>query len=346
MLGGLSFLAAALYWPGTISPSETPRFALLALIPFLLRGFQVTAAHAAGLLFIAWAVASLFWTPAPLDAINALLVLFILGCCFCLGSQIENMRPVYIGAALGLSLSSVIAIAQWLGYHPLPKMTAISGLFVNGNFMAEAAALIVVALVAERIWWAVPMVLPALVLPLARGAMLACAVSLLLNFRHRREFWIVLAAVPLVAAAYIAAKGVDLSSVNDRFGIWQATLANVPMFGHGLGSFRFLFPSIDIRILASSSPEFTHNEFLFVAFELGVVGLALFLAFCLTLAGPLDTARLVLIALFVEMCLEFPTHLPTTGFVGLVAAGHAVRNRYVLRDFFVRGRRISGAGLA
>ncbi len=346
MLGGLSFLATALYWPGTISPSEAPRFALLALVPFLLCGFRFTAAHAVGLVFILWAALSFVWTPAPLDAINALLVFMVLGCCFCLGSQVENMRPLYIGAAFGLSISSSIAMVQWLGFKPLPAMTEISGLFVNGNFMAEAAALIIVALIAERVWWAVPMVLPALVLPFARGAMLACGISLLLHLRHRRELWFALAAVPLIVSVYVFAKGAAISSIDDRLGIWQATIANVSIFGHGLGSFRVIFPFIDVRTGASAMPEFPHNDFLFIAFELGVVGLILFAAFCATLAGPLDTSRLVLIALAVEMCLEYPTHLPTTGFIGLVAAGHAVRNRYVLRDLIVRGRRIGSAGMA
>ena len=350
MIGGLSFLATALYWPGTISPSETPRFALLALVPFLLRGFQITASHVAGLIFIAWAALSLAWTAAPLDGVNALLVIFVFACCFCLGSQIENMRSVYIGAALGLSLSSLVAIAQWLGYHVVPKVTVISGLFVNGNFMAEAAALVVVAIVAERIWWAVPMVLPAVVLPQARGALLAVAVlHCLLNFRHRRWFWFAVGAVPAIVLVYIATRGTDVSSIDDRlryFGRQRSGEQAVTTFGHGLGSFRSRFAVIDVRAAAAAMPEFAHNDFLNIAFELGVVGLAMFCAFCVTLAGPMDTARLVLIALFVEMCLEYPTHLPTTGFIGLVAAGHAVRNRYLLRDFLARRRGVRGAGLA
>jgi O-antigen ligase len=345
-VGVLAFFTSALYWPGTLSPVIAPRLALLALvIPWLLREQRLTAAHVAGLAFLAWAAVTMFWAASPLDGIGAMLTLFILAVCFCLGNQSANLRRVYIGAGLALWLSSAIAIAQYLGFRPLPSVTPISGLFVNGNFMAEAAALVIVAAVVERIWWLIPGLLPALVLSGSRGAMLACVLALAIHFRAHWRITLpvlALAAIGLVAHAYQFG---DSSSV-ERLQIWHSAINGVSLFGHGIGSFWSSFPSFDLRPTAFTHPEHAHNEFLNVAFELGLVGLVLLCGFCATLAGPLDTARLVLIALLVESIFEFPLHEPTTAFLGMVAAGHAVRNRYLLWDFVVGRRGIGAAWLA
>lgn len=345
-MGAVAFLATALYWPGVIAPVTTPRWALIALVvPWLLRECRLTAGHVAGIALFAWAAATILWDAAPLDGAGALLIALMLGCCFWLGSQIADLRPLYIGAACGLALSSVVAIIQYFGYAPFPVMTVISGLFVNGNLMAEAAALIAVAVVAERMWGLLPLVLPALVLPHARGALLACAVALAVHYRAElRRYWPTVAAVAVSIGALLFMNGGP--SGDERLLIWRSAASGVTIFGHGLGSFWIVFPAYDIRPVVTGLPEYAHNEWLNVAFELGVVGLLLFCVFCASLAGPLDTARLVLIALAVEAFFAFPLHEPTTGFLGMVVAGHAVRNRYLLRDIAGRGRGVGRAWLA
>jgi hypothetical protein len=348
-MGILAFLTSALYWPGVAGAATVPRWVVIAFVaPCLLNDHRLTAPHVAGGLFLAWAFLTLLWDPVPLDGFGAMLVMLMLACCFLSGYQAADLRPVYIGAGLGLTISSIIAVVQCFGFHPVGSWGLESGLFVNGAFMAEAAALILVAAVAERIWWLVPGLLPALLLPDARTAVLAAAAGIVVCFRRSKIAWLMVCAVPVGCGLYVAAKG--YGSIDERLAIWHSALDGTTLVGHGIGSFWSVYPSYDLRppvpIGLWSTPEFAHNEFLHFAFELGIVGLLLFCSLCATLAGPIDTARLVLIALFVESCFDYPLHLPVTGFLGMVAAGHAVRNRYLLWGRFGWRRDIGKAGLA
>lgn len=346
----LAFLTAALYCPGIAGAATSPRWALLAVAaPFLLRGKQeITAGHQALAVFLIWAALTMFWNPVPMDGVGGLFILGILACCFCLGAQTIDMRSVYIGASLGLSLSSIVSIIQFYGFAILPTITPVSGLYANGNFMGEAAALLLVAVIAERIWWLVLLLAPALFLSGGRGAMLAFAVAIVVHFRHRWRAMVVPVAVAAAAILIVTLdKGVG-AGLSERFLFWQSTMNGVGWFGHGIGSFWSVYPAFDLRISPLTMPEQAHNEFLTVAFELGLVGLAILGVFCLTLIGPLDTSRLVLIALLVESCFGFPVHASTatTGFLGMVVAGHAVRSRYLLRVFVMHRRIFGPAGLA
>ncbi len=96
---------------------------------------------------------------------------------FCIGSSLTSLRPVYIGMAAGLSLSSVAAIAQVYGWTGVDQFSVPGGLFINPNFMAECAVMVAVALVAERMWWWLPAVLPAALLSTSRGALVGGAIA-------------------------------------------------------------------------------------------------------------------------------------------------------------------------
>jgi hypothetical protein len=342
----LALLVAVAYWPGIAGAATTPRWAVLALmVPWLLHRQTINAVHVAGVAFIAWAALSLLWSASPQDGIGSLFILGLLAMCLWLGGEIHDLRPVYIWAGLGLCVSSAAAVLQAAGFHPVLTNTDAlpSGLFVNANFMAEAAALIVVALVAERVWWLIPGLLPALILPQSRTAMLACGVGLMVNYR--RHTW-VMGGVAVAAVAFMAWYAqTKWGSTSDRLMIWQSALNGVTLFGHGIGSFWTTFPQFDLRINPAAIPEYAHNELLHIAFELGIVGVVLACVFGLTLIGPLDTSRLVLIAVAVEACFEFPTKVPVTGFIAMVAAGAAGRSRYFLCSFLGNRRRTVPAWL-
>lgn len=330
----VGLVASAAYWPGVVNAAMAPRWALLAvLLPWLWASLSVLGQpspsggrrqHWTGLgSFSSWA----FWQWLLRTALQ------------------PSLRNLWIGAAAGLTVSSGIAIAEFLHYPPLREVYPWpAGLFVNGNYMAEAAALVVVALVVERLWWLIPSVLPALVLPQARGAILALAVALMLHFR---VYWRVMA--PIAALAFIGIcafsflKG-DASSV-ERWALWRSAAHGLTFWGHGTGSFWTAFHLYDVRINPATMPEAAHNEFLTIAFELGVVGVALMAGFFLSLTGPLDAPRLVVIALLVEASFAFPLHLPATAVLGMVAAGFSVRSRYVLRDYYSWRRGTDAPGL-
>jgi hypothetical protein len=340
----VGFLASSLYWPGIAGAASTPRWAFLfAAVPWMLLPRRMSTAHVAGALFIGWAILTIAWGAAPLDGVGALAELLLLAACFCLGNQIENLRPIIIGAALGLTVSSGFAVAQWWGFEPIRGGYA-SGLFSNGNYLAEAAALVIVGVIAERLWWVLPGLLPALLLPHARGAILAAVLGMIVAFRSRLEVVIALGGAVAIAGLW-SAFHLDPTTL-DRLDLWNTALRNVTFFGHGIGSFWAVYPDLDMRAVVTESPEFAHNEFLNIAFEIGIPGLVLALAFCATMAGPIDTSRLILIALAVESCFAFPLHLPTSAFLGAICAGHAVRTRYLLRLGALRGRRVVASRVA
>lgn len=357
-MGLLAFLVSALYWPGIAGAATTPRWALLfAVIPWLVIRPRWTAPHAVGAALLIWAAFSLQWSPELVDGIGAIFTLSLLALLFCVGWQLDDLRPVYWGAGLGIALSGPVAALQLNGYEVVRGLGA-AGLFVNPNFMGEAAALALVVFVASRHWAMVAAVAPPFVMSGSRGAVLALCAALCVHFwRQWRPFGAVIAlSLALLAfdshykGATVSQESLSLQSLSggtmpvsdpalsDREAIWRSTVNGLTVLGRGIGSFWGEYPRFEVRPDPPSRPEFPHNEWLHIAFELGLPGLLLFCVLCLTLAGPIDTSRLVLIALAVESCFGFPLHVPTTAFIGALAAGHAVRSRYVLRDFALYGR--------
>jgi hypothetical protein len=328
----LAGLASSIYLPGISGAATSPRWAILALIPWFLRGQRATIAHWVSAAFVLWAALTMAWNPAPLDGVGALFPLLIGAACFCLGDQLFEFRPIWIGAAIGIGFSSAAAIAQTFGFTGIEGLMPVHGLFVNANYMAEAAGLVLVAVLAERLWWCLPCVLPALLLGQGRGGIVAAAAPFILKYR-RQPLVLAGAAAALVLVIGYASfmKGQD--STTERLLIWQSALHGVNVFGHGIGSFWTQYPAFDLRINPPGNPETAHNELLTAAFETGIVGAALLTAFFAILAiGPLTTERMVLIATLVEACFAFPFHLPTTAFLGLVAAGGCVWSAYLVRD--------------
>ena len=89
-----------------------------------------------------------------------------------------------------------------------------------------------------------------------------------------------------------------------------------------------------------------HNDYLELVYELGAVGAVLGALFAWELWGPLNSARLVLIVFAVEACFAFPSHLPATLAIAALVAGHAVRDRVVVRRVATHRRNFGNPGLA
>lgn len=181
LLAAYCFLIGIAFWPGTAGAGIAPRWALVGVGVWLfVRPVQITAGHFVMVLLVGWGALSLTWSAFPLDGIDALARLIFLTGAFFVGSSLTSLRPVYLGFALALGVSSVIAIAQqFFGLNWFFQAVVPAGLFINKNTMAEIAVLVLVAVTAERMWWAVPLILPAALLPLSRGALVALAAGLI-----------------------------------------------------------------------------------------------------------------------------------------------------------------------
>jgi hypothetical protein len=326
----------------------SPKWAALScLAPALLlwrdRPFPFTRAHLFGGILILWAALSVAWSEAPLYSLNGLWQTVTLpAVCFCLGSQTPQLRPLFIGAGLGMVVSSAVSVGQLAGWVDWQTINIPSGLFLNKNFMAEAAALVLIWLVAERVWWLVLLVIPAIALTDARGALLALGMGLLLLFLRRPSLPVGGLLAGTVGLFVHAMLTHGPATMAERVDIWGDAADGITVIGNGIGS----FGAGAHKLQPDGIPLHAHNEALELVWDLGLVGLGLAVLFVRELFGPLNSTRLVLVAAAVEACFAFPLHLPVTLALAAVAAGHAVRDRAVVRDGTYRRRNFGNPGLA
>ena len=344
----LGFLVSAAYWPWLWSPAMVPKWmALSILAPGLLlyrqQPIPFTGAHLAGCGLILWAAISVLWSWVPLYSLGALWVAVILpSVAFCLGSQQQSLRPLFIGAGVGLGASSAVAIGQLAGWIDWPTINIPSGLFLNKNFMAEAAALVLIWLIAERVWWLAVIVTPCIALADARGALLALGTGLAL-YLWRKPSWL----IGGLLAADMVLFGMGMwthtsATTTERIAIWQDSLDSLGFIGTGIGSYGFMPHPLN----PDGYSMHTHNDLLELLYELGMIGAGLAALFIWELRGPLNSARLVLVVFAVEACFAFPSHLPATMALAALAAGYAVRDRALVRDFAHERRHFGHPGLA
>lgn len=328
---GMALMAA--FWPGISGAATTPRWIVAALLCgyfFVMKPAPGSAAGTIGAFLMVWLLASLFWSQGALDGVDAAFKLSLAGVAFVAGATMDDLRPLFAGAAIGLAISSGVAVAQTLGWHGIPSIDDTpAGLFVNRDRLAAAAALAVIGGVALRQWWTVPLLLPALVLGNSRGAWLAVALGLFV-LAKRSLFEFALFVLALVVAV-LSLRGVDIVdlAVSERIWIWRDTLSGVTFWGHGLGSFRETFPTyLDAfakswsMTTAPTRPEHPHNEFLWLLYEGGVPALGLagcFSASCWRACH--HSVRAVLATLFVLAQFAMPLHDPATLIVGALVAG-------------------------
>lgn len=312
-LGLLVSLAFVPGWTGATIP--TAWAALSIILGFTL--WIPARTSWAGILFLAYAVLSLWWCPYLDDGIMSLWQLLIIAGVFRLGTIIDDLRPIFKGLAIGLAISSTISIANDLGWWPGPFLhigSAPSGLLFNPVVAGETAALVIVALVSENLWAYVPGVVPLLILSQSRGALVALIIPLVCFITDRMWYAIVFGLGLLVLFLMLAFPSDDL-----RLAIWHGTFNDLTFFGHGSGAFANLYINTPTGIV---HPEYAHNEILDLVYTYGMGTIPLF---CLTtsLLFDLQHTRLwyVYVAFLTTCLYSFPLHVPTLSFIGALVAG-------------------------
>lgn len=324
----LGLLLTVCYVPGYTGASIPTQWVVLSIIlPLgLWRIGPMTLGHKLFCLVIAYAVLSLAWTHNDYAAIWGLWILFIWTLSYNWGTLLDNLRGLWQGLAIGLTVSTAIAFAQSLGYSPVETadVNKASGLFFNSSLFGVICGLIMVGLYSHRQWFLLPPVALGLILSGSRGGIVLLIIGLICHHYGRLA---ALAATILGALTFIFY--LDPAD-SQRLQIWGVVLPTLSFFGHGIGSFSDLYFVSHAKMILIR-PEFAHNDILQLVYEFGFAGIALALipTLALAIATPDRPALFVWVvcALF-----YFPLYAPLTAFIGLVMAGSSLRRWALVRD--------------
>lgn len=295
------------------------------------------------------------WTVSFYETVHQISHVAIFMLCFCAGStmQARAFRRNVIGFAWGVSISLPFAYFQDAGvlsfvgwrfgdefeWRRTVSAVAPSGLFMNRNFMGEAAVLAMIACASVRHWWVIPPLSALIWYADSKGVYLAlAAVGISLLWGKSR-----LAAV----AGAIAGCGIVVylshgdPALDARLALWGNSLAIILDHPFGVGSFWAAYPEYHQAILPSPAtvyaegvrPRFAHNDILTLGVEFGIPASLLFAFFLYLLRG-----CHVALAFAVLGAFSFPLHLPATVFIGAMCAGYHTRGMPNLWPFNASGR--------
>ncbi len=323
-LGLYGFAVATAFCPYISGAAITPRWVLMATIPWLLMSDfyypKMSWQTAAYLLpFLAWMMSTMLWTAQPYDGVGEAIQWCIAVGIILLGTTVENPKSLYLGFGLGVILAYPF---NW--YAP------------NPDLVGEAAAVALVACATVRLWLPALGLLVVLGLSHSRGGLLGvCCAATVLAF-HRS--WKLGAGIMLAGASFIGIL-IYLGAASDnaeRLGIWFDTMAGITLFGHGLGSFRYVFPDFasHINIILGTRPDHAHDDFLEILFETGIVGgFFALVAFGVILARGRHYAETLIVVCTAGLGItNFPFHIPSTLFLAAFAVGRVLRLDALYRE--------------
>jgi hypothetical protein len=315
----LGLIAAVCYVPGYTGASVPSQWVFASLtLPFVLRHpIQWTKFHSLMLAFAGWGFFSLLWTPSAYDGLYELWIITLWLLAFRFGT-VCDLRELFRGLAVGVSVSTAVAVAQALGYHPVPtdNDAQIAGLFYNSTMLGAVAALTALGCVSYRLRPYAIAMLPAIALSHSRGALVALAIGLAARFVH----WTILAGVVLAAGTALLAS--PSSSDSMRIEIWSATLSSLAFFGNGIGAFDAFYFFTPTPALIH--PEFAHNDLLQLWFNYGPAGL-IPIAVLGTALWRGGAAAPVLAGVAVLALFWFPLWSPLPSLLAFACAGVSLR---------------------
>ncbi len=303
---------------GAYIATQWPVLAVLLSFGLLCRG-PFTVFHAAGLLFVAYAVARLPFSPAPYASVFGLWLIIIMGLSVWFGTISTNVRGLYAGLAAGASVSSLVAIFQYFGWESVGTVSLHPpGLYVNSVQQGAVLALVAIALISEQMWRWLPGLTPGIFIAHSRGAWIALFVGIL--GCYIRRLW-VFGIVGVIGTFYLLTpiSGDDAQ----RLAIWHLAWSNLKWFGWGPGIFYTI--AMFQNGAYSFYPEYAHNDVLQLAFEYGMGALlpatVVGYAFWRT-----DVKEWPIVLAFVTAgCYSMPLFMPITSFLALVAVGRVLR---------------------
>lgn len=325
VLGATAFIAGIALVPGIPDAATAGRWSILAAGLPLAHAFSGQARpgidHLLGATLVAWAALSAFWAPDAAAALaRTVQIGWVMGFAFVIGAETDDVSWAWRGLAAGIAAQ--VPLVAWqaaavpAGVH-LPG-GGPAGLFVDRDVWAATATVALVGAVSARDWWFAAGPAAGLALSSSRAALVALGLSAAVA-AWRRAPWVTVAIAAAGAAVVTAFPWGP--GISDRVEIWSATVPALTLLGHGAASYRTDFAFFD----------HAHNDFLEIAYELGVPGIVLAAGIAWRGVSP-SGPGLVLAAVMALATFTFPFELPVTAFAAALAAGAAVRGRRVVRD--------------
>src|SRR5579872_528748 len=337
----LAFLVTIIYIPEITGAVIHPGWALLSItLPWMIWERVLTWPQVILFLsFWAYACASLFWAEAPILSVDLLWQLSIFLLAFWAGARQFTLEKVAIGFAIGLTLSSLLTIPQYLGWHEILAydVNRPAGLVYNPLTLSNSIALTIALLATYQRWRYIPLLLPGLILPHERAGLVALF-AFFLVWLWQRYRWPALALLLLVPLAWLV-RDFEIGRASTfadpmRWLLWKTLASHLFWWGHGVDA-------VDrIAFLYNRTvyfPEYAHNEYLDWVYQYGLGALPLLLL----LALPLRNVRSMEYPAYVSFLLlgffSIPLHNPITSLAGGLIAGCASADydlsRYLSRSW-------------
>ena len=332
-----------------------------------------------GALFV-WAVLGSFWNATFFNIFPSILLIASYFCLFFIVQSISS--PKFTAALLWVFvLMGGVTIGYSLYQLLMEQGPRVSSTFPNSNLFGGYLLIplgCAVALLrgAKKYRFALMLIIlfhiVGLVITSSRGALLAAlGMGIWLVFRteigdtlekrsRRRKIFFSLLTMGLLAVFIIPnpllnrlaniRAGVDAFSYG-RLKIWESVgklILDHPITGCGWGGFPeaiapYAFPSGEASVRYGRAVNFAHNEFLQVAAESGLIGLALYLAFLYFIFKALWTkttersglaAQLVFLSFLIHSLVDFNLHPPalSAGAIILLAAHSEYKSETTLKN--------------
>lgn len=322
--------AALLDLPWLGMGAFVPRWALLAVfLPLLMQRRAVTWLDLA---FWAWIAAMLLRLPSIPNrwfGLESIIMLVLVA----LASFCDFKPKAWFWLAIGLVPSVGFALAERLGYHTFPSMGTASdpaGLFAQHEVLGEALVLGLIALLpsARKHWPLLLLLAFGLWLSHSRGAWAGFGVGLIIMLWLRSKT----AAIAVSALAFVLASAfINLDSLIPRLEMWQVALRHSTIWGFGPSSFYFWFPTLlPFPLPMLEWPEWPHNEFVNLWFELGIFALAPLVFMTMLWLKARGWERAMLAATAVMASLAWTLHDPLPALVLGLLLGQVARRQPVL----------------
>lgn len=326
-LAVLTFLTTVAYVPWLPSAPNVGRWTVMAVgAALLIWSCRVvwTWGHALGASSLAWGLVGLYWSVSPLDTLGELHHWIIAAVLFAVAAEVEerDVHNALRALAVGVTVSSLFALIQWAGLPTANSIVGYSGLWLSKNMAVEVSAVALVGALGLRFWWGVPGPLLGLYLAGGREGALLLAAAGIAWFWLKLDWFgrLVLPLLGLAAVNRLWSHGLLTSGwlkLDDRMEIWSFTLQHLRLMGWGLNTFGSL----------QTGYEFSHNDLLQYAFELGV-GIILMVgvvAYALTAQRTLE--RVLLLVLGTACLVWYPLHAPGPVLLGSILAGYLCGDR-------------------